>query len=342
MVEINRNPFSVVYFPFTYIKGNFLKSILLFFDDLTILQPSEWRTATPFGELVKAGYLHYETPSPAGSELSALKRTVNEILSWGDVAFSAGQLENIKHFDKPSAGGEGSEMLSALRGTDKQKPDDRAAAARIFLHLAQEHDQKQDEIESISSRVNHDEERLWSELMIDKEEAEMLAPAPLPATDEAVAVSARLAAWSQLFADKIPASQVLLTTDPAVMDLLPPHELLISFPLPNLDIKSFEDVLLFCKSPELNESAGTLKIELAGLMRNISEKEGTPLQEHLGTAKRLSSSRAMSNFQKLVIKDDRYAPYELSLYVFPDNSISGLFRSVPEKGKAFAFLLGKT
>ncbi|MEW6328312.1 MAG: hypothetical protein AB1487_12110 [Thermodesulfobacteriota bacterium] len=350
--KVNGEPLPALYFPFTYIREGLLKSVLFFFDSLILYQPSEWQSAPLYPEMVRSGLLRLEAPLPAGSELSNLKRRVREILSWGDFVFSSGQLGYLKHIKESGTGVEGyGEIMAALRGEELIPPAfDELSATQLFLHLAQEHDQGEDETARLDSRVSMQESKLWSELLIDEERPFQATPGSIPDKEDTISIAARLKAWSRLFEKGFHRAGIPFTDRSAVLELLPPNELILTIPLPDLSGRDFSEVLEVRKQGRAAEAGILIKAYIRQAVKRLATSSWTgedikELSCHRQIRLGEEDARLKAALQTLGEESSRLSnlpPYHLSLYIFPGTSTAGLFsKGISDERNGLIFLLTK-
>lgn len=329
---------KVLYLPHTFVEERFLKPIAFFFDEVTVYQPSEWRYSPLDPELADCRSIRYETPAPAGGDLPALKRTVQEMLSWGDMAASSGQLNYLKHLDHAAVDENQDEILSALKGVDLKSEVDESAAARIFLHLAQEYDQRRDEIRRITESASASEEKLLSDLMLDGKGFDM-PDSPVMSEDheEGISVSARFKAWSTLFGGKTDENFIPLATDASLLELLPQHEILIDMKLPGFQKLALSEILEMRERASVSNALAGIK---ARLVATIKATTGTPWMPE-GVDKHLNSLREVFAAFETEVSDLGTPNFHLALYAFPGVASSEIVQTKPTRGpkNGFAFLL---
>ncbi|MEW5949585.1 MAG: hypothetical protein AB1711_09290 [Thermodesulfobacteriota bacterium] len=349
---IKGEPLPALYFPFTYIREGLLKSVLFFFDSLVLYQPSEWQPSPLYPELVRSGLLRLETPLPAGPELPALKRRVREILSWGDFVFRSGQLGYLKHIKESGTGMEGyGEIMAALRGEELVPPAfDELSAIRLFLHLAQEHDRQEDETARLGFKVSMQESKLWSELLIDEERPSQAAPASIPDREDTISIATRLKAWSRLFEEGFHGAGIPFTDRPAALELLPPNELILTIPLPDLSGRDFPEALEVREQGRALEAVTLIKAYVRQAVKRLatSSRGGENIKDlscHRQIRLGEDDARLKGALQTLGEESSRLSnlpPYNLSLYIFPGTPTAGLFsKGVSDERNGFIFLLTK-
>ncbi|MDP3028141.1 MAG: hypothetical protein Q8O04_01310 [Deltaproteobacteria bacterium] len=340
--EVKGEPLSALYFPFTYIREGLLKSVLFFFDSLVLYQPSEWQSSLLYPELVRSNLLRLEVPIPAGSELPVLKRRVRDILSWGDFVFSSGQLGYLKYIKESGIAVEGyGEILAALRGEESMPPAfDELSAIQLFLHLAQEHDQREDETARLDFKVSMQESKLWSELLIDQEKPFQASPASIPDGEDTISIATRLKAWSRLFEKGFHGAGIPFTDRYPVLELLPANELILTIPLPDLSSRDLPDVLESREQGRVLEAVTLIKTYVRQAVKRLATSSWTG--ENI---KGMEDARLKGALQILGEESFRLSnlpPYHLSLYIFPDTPTAGLFsKGVSDERNGFIFLLTK-
>lgn len=340
--EVKAEPLSAIYFPFTYIREGMLKSVLFFFDSLVLYQPSEWQSSPFYPELARSNLLRLEAPIPAGSELPALKRKVRDILSWGDAVFSSGQLGYFKYIKESRAGVEGyREILAALRGEESVPPAfDELSTIQLFLHLAQEHDQQEDETARLNFKVSMQESKLWSELLIDGEKPSQASPASIPDREDTISIATRLKAWSRLFEKGFHGDGIPFTDRYPALELLPPNELILTIPLPDLSGRDFPEVLEAREQGRALEAVTLIKTYVRQAVKRLATSSWT--RENIKDLEDAHLKGALQTLGEESFRLSNLPPYHLSLYIFPDAPTAGLFsKSITEERNGFIFLLTK-
>lgn len=338
--ELKKDPLTALYFPLTYIREELLKPLLFFFDSLVLYQPSEWQSPLVYPELVKAGLLRLETPLPAGPELPALEQKVRQILSWGDMVFSSGQLGYLKHLRESGAKVEEyGEIMAALRGEEPAPPAfENNVATRLFLHLAQEFDRREDEMLHLHHRLSSQESKLWSELLPEGENPSPPRPIYAPEGEGAISSATRLKAWSRLFEKGFSGAETLVTANPAVMDLLPPRELILELPLPDFSSQEFTRVLELREQKTTSEALTIIKGYLRQIIKRLRESPWTADALKNAEAELKPALQILERISQL----SHLPPYQLSLYLFPMVSTLGMIaKGTSNEQNGFAFLLAK-
>lgn len=339
---LNKDVCTALYFPFTYIQEELLKTILFFFDSLVLYQPSEWQPLPLYPELVRANLLRLEVPIPAGPDLPALRQKVRQFLSWGEYVFSSGQLGYLKHLEQSETALEGyGEIIAALRGEESIQPAfDDIPAIQLFLHLAQERDQRDHEMSRLRQKLDTQESKLWSELLLDAESLPQPSPTYIPEGEEVISIATRLKAWSRLFEKGFPGAEIPLTDKPAAIELLPPKELILEIPLPDRSGHTFPQVLEIRENNRALDAVATIKTHINQVIEQLSH---APLKTE--DVKNMDSARLKNALQILEEEGSRLGnlpPYRLSLYVFPGISTSAMFsKGISNQKNGFAFLLTK-
>lgn len=336
----NEDP-KILYFPHTFMEERYLKPLAFFFDEVTVYQPSEWRHSPLDPELADCRSIRYETPAPAGADLPALKRTVQEMLSWGNMAASSGQLNYLKHLDHAAVDENQDEILRALKGVDLKSEVDQSAAARIFLHLAQEYDQRRDEIRRITESVSASEEKLLSDLMLDGKSFDMPdSPVMSEDNEEGIPVSARFKPWSTLFGGRTDENVIPLATDASLLELLPRHEVLIEVKLPGFKGITLSEILEMCERAPMSNALAEIRAHLVTTIKTMTDTAWVPE----GADKHLNSLREILAAFETKVSDLGTPDFHLALYAFPGVASSEIVQAKPTRGpkNGFAFLLGRS
>ncbi len=340
-LESKKGHLAALYFPFTYIQEELLKAVLFFFDRLVLYQPSEWQSSPIYPELVKADRLRLQVPIPAGANLPALKQKVRHLLSWGDFVFNSGQLGYLKYVGESRNAGEGyGEILAALRGEESAGPAfDDIAAIQLFLHLAQERDQREDEVSRLAHKLDMQEGKLWSELLQDGER--LSQPAAIPATggEGPISVATRLKVWSRLFEKGFSGAEIPLTDSLASVDLLPARESVLEINLPDFSGQDLPQVLEFREGSKISGALVAIKTYIRQLMERLYSSPWAP-----ESVKDLETGRLQEALELLRegAGGGNLSPYRLTLFVFPGVSTPGMFsKGTLNEQNGFAFLLSK-
>jgi len=145
-------------YPHTHLRLDLASLLLAVFEKVVILQPSEALPQAAFASLVSKGWVEIITPPPFGEKLPWFERLVASYEEWGQMMRWP---ENVSLFKAwPEAVEESvAEIKQALTGrTDQQ--DDPILRARVVLQLAQNLDQKLEELDFEFERLKEQASRL--------------------------------------------------------------------------------------------------------------------------------------------------------------------------------------
>jgi hypothetical protein len=219
-----------VYFPFTHLGDRAAAALQAQFDSILLLRPYAEELPPGMRELEGRGFLEVLTPA-LGDEAGGAA-AVGEFLEWarrhaGGVGPTGAFWQ--AHLAGDPVGGDRSAFQLASQIRRRSLPDERLAAAdplpaaQLFLRLAQELDEQDEEVLRDLARCQTHQ----AELM------EALAGRPrvsspgrvgadgLPPTGhEEHRIAERLSAWARLFPACFRPSPVLVTTSAAVLELL--------------------------------------------------------------------------------------------------------------------------
>jgi len=156
-----------IYFPFTFISSRAFSNLSAFFQKFAAYATLPLDTPAAPAKLAEASMLELRTPIE--DENGVLENLVNNYREWGQMH----QADNLSYFKtRPEADPYVDEsstprIQSAIRGDGQHKldaelPDD--LKARLFLHLANEYDAKQAELQQALSSIENMEKNLFQEI----------------------------------------------------------------------------------------------------------------------------------------------------------------------------------
>jgi hypothetical protein len=225
-----------LFFPFTHIEAQALSAVAaLLGAGPVIYRPSRWRIPAALSAWQAAGRLELRVPLSGDEE--ALRALWQDWQDWAArLSHAERSAAELRPPGVPFCDPEGSDRIrSRLRAPDAaQQPTGgregaagRLRRARLFLHLAEDHDLQQQAVAHSLQHCRDGEKRLLAAL----HGCEAAALPPLPANDLAAdpgawATAERVAAWCRLLAadprqaDPDEASALLITTSAAVFSHL--------------------------------------------------------------------------------------------------------------------------
>jgi len=132
--------------PHTHLRLDLAELLLAAFDQIILLQPTEAKPKGAFQELVERKLVDISTPPPLGEKLVWFERLISSYEEWGQMMRWP---ENVAMFrSRPEVLEETvSDIKAAILG-GPQKREDPDLKARIILQLAQNLDQRLEELDS--------------------------------------------------------------------------------------------------------------------------------------------------------------------------------------------------
>lgn len=205
------------YFPFTYITEPVASLLYDLFGGVVIYQPDESRIPANVRQLAKAGKIELRFPVRGGED-----RLSAEFLAyrqWGEIH----QKQSAAMAARPEESAYPSDFIARIRSeilgraADLSDRADPLFSARLFLLMAQQYDQDQDDIERELARAERSRKELLSKLDSGSARALPQKP-PFPQADAGEHMTpSRLSAWCHLIQEDPITPPVLVTTSPAVM-----------------------------------------------------------------------------------------------------------------------------
>jgi hypothetical protein len=219
-----------VYFPFTHLGDRAAAALQAQFDSILLLRPYAEELPPGMRELEGRGFLEVLTPA-LGDEAGGVA-AVGEFLEWarrhaGGVGPTGAFWQ--AHLAGDPVGGDRSAFQLASQIRRRSLPDERLAAAdplpaaQLFLRLAQELDEQDEEVLRDLARCQTHQAELMEALA---GRPRVSSPGPVgadglpPTGHEEHRIAERLSAWARLFPACFRPSPVLVTTSAAVLELL--------------------------------------------------------------------------------------------------------------------------
>lgn len=136
-----------VYFPFTFIGNNLLQEVTTFWKEIAVYQPSGMMMPLSLQSWINQGLLKIRTPLGGAPDEKELRSALRSFQSWGEMHQKT-DIAYLKAIDAASQGVDTmtSGIIADLKRYMKMNPEERSGnerfSSQLFLHLAQEHDQK--------------------------------------------------------------------------------------------------------------------------------------------------------------------------------------------------------
>lgn len=305
-----------LHFPETIAQYSSFRQLLLFFDNITQLQPAE----DSFQEedlLVKAGMLHQYAPLPFGNDLANFNRLIHDIQGHGSDfygnSFSSLSTSMAMQVDESSV----KELIALMKPKNEAQTDTRQAdalfQARLLLRLNEIHEIEEEELREKIESINLKKSHLLAALKGDEEEFDPLAGDLNLGTgsEQPLRFKQRLKAWANLLlADKQDMVWLATTGPNDAFDLLkdavdfqtrPEHLFTISLASPRSESRDPQDLSTFLAAFH-NKTGACRKILLAHLKKaadtGVFEKDQT-LSETLAFWEKTVQSLSANGAKKL-------------------------------------------
>ncbi|MBU4185952.1 MAG: hypothetical protein KKC23_07125, partial [Proteobacteria bacterium] len=139
-----------IYFPFTYISEPVLEALSAFFKQIVVYQPSSLNVPESMQKLADSGLL--EIRIPVKGDENKIDNILKDYKSWANIhqgsemAFFKMNPDKIPFFDDSSALQIKADIKKKKQKQQNEKKQDSLLNARIFLHIAQEFDMQNWEI----------------------------------------------------------------------------------------------------------------------------------------------------------------------------------------------------
>ena len=224
---------KAAYFPFTYLSEPTARLLVALVGPVVVYQPVKTAIDAELHELASSGLVEIRTPLTDGDD--RLRAALAEFGEWARLNpgrstagadFVGARQGKIPFFDETAI----NQIRTDIRqyGQSGQPPEesDDGFSARLFLALAQENDRAVDGLDQDLDRFKTMEKE-FLETIADADEAEFsrqTTGGSLWREDPGSRLTAqRLRAWARLAVADEPLAEVLVTTSPAVVDLLLDH-----------------------------------------------------------------------------------------------------------------------
>ncbi len=225
------NTITPVYFPFTFISDKLLREITTFWREVVVYQPSEITPPSSFQPWIDNGFLKIRNSLKDVDGVSQLRQALRSCQCWGemhhgsDIAYlkavnafdtmDSGIVADLKNYIDPS------QMASA-------EESDNGFSSRLFLHLAQDYDQRACEVIGRIKEFEHNQELLKEALHPFSAEDDPLerverGAVPVITSDEETTVfmtGQRIHAWNYLFQQDGSDTDFLFTDSREALSLL--------------------------------------------------------------------------------------------------------------------------
>ncbi|MBW2645998.1 MAG: hypothetical protein JRE23_07460 [Deltaproteobacteria bacterium] len=209
------NTITPVYFPFTFISDKLLREITTFWSEVVVYQPSKLMMSPSFQPWIDQGSLKIRTPLAETTDEKRLKHALRSFQDWGEMHHKS-DIEYLKaanaaspYLDTMTSGivADLKSYMDSSRATSASELDDREFSAQLFLHLAQDYDQRSSEVIGGIEEFERNQELFKEVLHPFSEEDGPLkggecGAVPVITSDEEPAVfmtGQRIHAWNHLF-----------------------------------------------------------------------------------------------------------------------------------------------
>ncbi|MFH1674303.1 MAG: hypothetical protein ABIF87_12880 [Pseudomonadota bacterium] len=230
------NTITPVYFPFTFISNKLLREIATFWREVVVYQPSKLMIPPLFQPWIDQGSLKIRTPLAETTDEKRLKHALRSFQDWGEM-HQKSDIEYLKaaNVDSPYLDTMTSGIIADLksymgssRATSASELGDREFSAQLFLHLAQDYDQRSSEVIGGIEEFERNQELLKEVLHPFSEEEDRLegfkrTGIPVLTNDEEQTVfmmKQRIRAWNHLFQQDAYDTDFLFTDSREALSLL--------------------------------------------------------------------------------------------------------------------------
>jgi hypothetical protein len=229
------NTITPVYFPFTFISDKLLREITTFWREVVVYQPSKLMIPPSFQPWIDQGSLKIRTPLAETTDEKRLKHALRSFQDWGEMHHKS-DIEYLKaanadspYLDTMSSGiiADLKSYMGSSRATSASQLDDREFSAQLFLHLAQDYDQRTCEVMGGFQEFERNQDLLKEALHPFSEEEDRLEgfkrTDPVMTNDEEQTVfmmKQRIRAWNHLFQQDAYDTDFLFTDSREALSLL--------------------------------------------------------------------------------------------------------------------------
>ncbi|WP_319524304.1 hypothetical protein [uncultured Desulfosarcina sp.] len=221
---------KAVYFPFTYLSESTARQLAGLVGPVVVYQPLKTAIPDEMKDLEAEGLIEIRTPLSGDEE--RLRSALVEFTEWARLnpgkstagtGFLGTRQGEVPFFNETTVNRIRSDIKNYGRSDQHEAKTDEAFSARLFLALAQENDQAVDGLDQDLDRFEA-MEKGFLETLKDADEAEFSRQAhggALWREDRgARSTGQRIRAWANLAAGDENLPKVIVTTSPAVIDLL--------------------------------------------------------------------------------------------------------------------------
>jgi len=219
-----------IYFPFTYVPQWVAETLVTFFKQFIVYQPSGRKLPTEMQPWFEANVMEVRVPVQTKDEI--LAKVAKEFQSFADLhtdgknlktAVFLGQQGGMPHFGESSVSRIISDLKKSRRSASTEADIDPLFSAQVFLDFAQEFDQQSAEINRELAESDQHSRDLFKEIGAEKENVlpanRLNAGIQLEDPAEYMALD-RLEAWIRLFMIDPVDSGLLMTSSPEVFNHL--------------------------------------------------------------------------------------------------------------------------
>jgi hypothetical protein len=225
-----------VYFPFTFVSDELLREITTFWREVIIYQPSGMMMPASFQTWIDQGILKIRTPLKDATDEKRLRDALRSSQCWGEM-HQGYDIDYLKAVNEPPPCLDTSTSriitdLKSRAGLSQMVPtegsDDKGFTAQFFLHLAQDYDQRSDEMRGEVQGFERNQDLLKNILHPFPEEDNLLEA--LKVNDfvmvtgfrerEVLMMEQRIRAWNYLFQKDGSDTDFLFTDSSEVLSFL--------------------------------------------------------------------------------------------------------------------------
>ena len=216
---------KVMFFPFTHINNTVAEALNAWFSRIIVYRPSNLDFPAIMNNAESTDLVSIRTPVTGDEDL--IKRIIQDFKAWGDIHHND-EMEAIKFtgntipfFDENSINQIKTDIKKGLSNPAEMEKD-HLLNARVFLHLAQEFDQQNDEMKQELLLCEELEQKLVSDLMgtgnkgADQNKTKGFSPD----SSGNFMIEQRIAAWSRLFMHEQECVPLFITTSRQAIEYL--------------------------------------------------------------------------------------------------------------------------
>ncbi|WDN90198.1 hypothetical protein BuS5_03168 [Desulfosarcina sp. BuS5] len=216
---------KAIFFPYTHINNTVAEALNSWFRQIIVYHPSKLNDPAIMNDAESIDLISIRTPVSGDEDL--IKRIIQDFKAWGDI-HNSGEMDTIKFtgntipfFDENSINQIKADIKQGMSNPAEMK-EDHLLNARVFLHLAQEFDQQNNEMRQELLLCEELEQKLINDLMgTDKNSADHNKPKEFsPDSSGNFMIEQRIAAWSRLFMHEQECVPLFITTSRQAIEYL--------------------------------------------------------------------------------------------------------------------------